>query len=116
MIRFKSHHPKNSSSKVIAVVKLLLLAPVRNAVSGQSSSALERLKNCFRSKIRDERLQPLILIHFPRDITYTLNLIDKGTNFAGRDEFKKSMFRNFRKQGINIKKSYRSVATQITRK
>ena len=54
-------------SKVIKLIKIILIAPAINAISERSFSTLKRVKTSIRSTMTDSRLNHLLLIHIYKE-------------------------------------------------
>ena len=79
-------------SFVRTVMKLLLVMPATNASSKCSFSALRRIKTYLHTRMTQEWLNNLLLLHVNKGITETLDLLKIGKEFiAGR----KSSLRTF---------------------
>ena len=69
--------------------------PATNAISERSFSALKRVKTYLRSTTGDSRLNHLMMLHFHKDRTDAITLVDVANDFVGEKESRKQLFGKF---------------------
>ena len=82
--------PKSNTlyfSKVVTLLKVLLVLPATNAVSERSASTLRRIKNWLRTSMTQERFNNCMLRAIYKEKTDKLSSIDVANEFCfGSDE------------------------------
>ena len=73
-------------SAVLRLVKLILTAPVTNAVSERSCSMLHRFKTCLRSSLTQELLSPCLIIATYKEKVDKLKLVEVVNQFCFKNE------------------------------
>lgn len=79
-------------SEIAIIVRLILVMPATNAVSERSFSNLRRLKTYLRSRMSQERLNSLMILHTYKEETDKLDLVAVANEFVQKKEYRKSLF------------------------
>ena len=80
-------------SEVVKLVKLILVMPATNAVSG--FSALRRLKTWLRTTTLQARLNWCMLLHVHNDKTDNLPMLSIANEFVSRNDSRLHLFGHF---------------------
>ena len=94
-LRNLTNAQKMFMSQVIIVMKLLLVAPVTNAVSERSCLALRRTKTWLRTTMTQKRLNNCMLLHVHKEKVDNLKIIDIANEFGCANESRLSTFGKF---------------------
>ena len=81
-------------SQVARLLKLIIVMPATNAVSGRSFSAMGRLKTYLRTNMSMARLKNLMVLHVHKPRTDSLDVIEIANSFADT-EHRQSIFGKF---------------------
>ena len=81
-LRELTQSQKSLFSEIIALVKPLLLAPARNAVSESSCSTLRRIRTYFRSTMTQSRLNHWLMLNTRKEELGELSLIEIANEFC----------------------------------
>ena len=76
------------------ITRLLLLSQATNAASDGIFSALNCVKTYLRSKLGNNRLHSLMLVHVHTNILHNINLTDVANQFVHRKDRRKQTFRH----------------------
>ena len=79
-------------AEVIKLVKLILVMPATNDVSGRSFSSLKRIKNYVHSVATNNRLNHLLILHIHKLLTDGFDVTKVADEFIEKKEGKKSKF------------------------
>lgn len=74
------------------IVRLILVMPATNAAIERSFSNLRRLKTYLRSRMSQERLNSLMILHTYKEETDKLDLVAVANEFVQKKEYRKSLF------------------------
>ena len=81
-------------SEVSKVLKLLIVLLATNAECERGFSTLGRIKNCPRNRMKQERLNKLILRIYTKEKTKKLSLVEVANEFASKNDRRRAHFGN----------------------
>ena len=100
-------------SEVLILIKLLLMAPATNAVSGRSCSPLHRIKTYLRTTITQNRMNNTIILNTYKEELDKFDIIQVVNEFCRECDERKNVFGKFpTKDYLTIHTKRASVATQ----
>ena len=79
-------------AEAFKLIKLILVAPATNAISERSFSALKRLKTKTRSKMHNNRLNHLMVLHVYQDEIGKVDIGEIANEFISRKHSRKERF------------------------
>lgn len=82
-------------SEVAKLLELFLLLPVTSATAERSFSGLRRLKTFLRTRISQELLNSLALLHVHKRMTREIDVLKAAKEFVARSEHRISSFGSF---------------------
>ena len=82
-------------SEVSKLLKLILVLPATNATSERSFSALKRVKSYLRTRMGQERMNNIMVLHVHKDLTEKINLVQVGNDFVSGHEYRLQRFGKF---------------------
>ena len=86
---------KSMFCEVIKLLKLFLILPVTPATAERSFSGLRRLKTFLRTRMTQELLNSLALLHVHKHITYSLDIMKEAKEFVSRSDNRLAFFGHF---------------------
>ena len=98
--RFFVWRQKNLFSGIIALVKLLLLAPATNAISERSCSTLRKIKTFLRSTVTQSWLRNCMMLNAHKEALGKLSLIEIANEFCRKNEARLNIFWKFSQKQI----------------
>ena len=95
-------------SKIIKILKLILVMPASNAVSERSFSAMRRLYTYTRTNMTQSRLNNTMVLHVHKEKTDALNLVDVANEFVAGSDHRLNVFGkfseiDFRRKNVPVK-------------
>ena len=82
-------------SEVAKLLELFLLLPVTSATAERSFSGLRRLKTFLRTRMSQELLNSLALLHVHKRMTREVDVFKAAKEFVARSEHRISSFGSF---------------------
>jgi len=95
MLQKLDHAQKLLQSEVVKVGKLMLVMPATNAISERAFSALKRIKTYLRSTTSDKRMNNLMVLHYHKSKTDSLDMTKVAKEFIERRDVRKDIFGTF---------------------
>ena len=86
---------KSMFCEVIKLLKLFLILPVTSATAERSFNGLRRLKTFLRTRMTQELLNSLALLHVHKHITYSLDIMKEAKEFVSRSDNRLAFFGHF---------------------
>ena len=79
----------------VILAQLIQVKPATNSTSERSFSAMRRLKTYLRSKMTQERLNQLMILHIHKELTDTLTMKEIANEFISKNGRRVHIFGNF---------------------